>query len=156
MTGAGEASVDRGMPDPSSDADAPVTYGNSIPVTPHVGREVDLLAAAWGVSTGDAVGRLVDHFHLTHSSRIANMDAAVQEHIAVYRGVRVEGLFVPRNRTLTITSPPLAGRVFTSPSGARAAVVRALNPSVAPNGSGWDFWIITATGRLLSTLRYIN
>jgi hypothetical protein len=33
-------------------------------------------------------------------------------------------------------------------------VVTALNPSVAPNGSGWDFWIITATGRPLRTLRY--
>jgi hypothetical protein len=112
LTGAGAASVDRGMPDPSSDADASPVYGNHIPVTPHVGREVDLLAAAWGVSTGDTVGRLVDHFHPTHSSRVAKTDAAVQGQVAVHRlyaGVRVEGLFEPRNRMLTITSPPLAG-----------------------------------------------
>jgi hypothetical protein len=33
------------------------------------------------------------------------------------------------------------------------AVVSALNPTTAANGSGWDFWIITATGEILRTIR---
>jgi hypothetical protein len=33
-------------------------------------------------------------------------------------------------------------------------VVSALNPSVAPNGSGWDFWIVTATGKTLRSVRF--
>ena len=122
-----------------------------------VRREVELLSAAWGISPGEAVGRLVDHYHATYSHRttgtteLADADVAVHR---VYRGVRIEGVYHQTTRSLTVTSEPLYGRTFTSPSGARAAVVSAINPAVAPNGSGWGFWIITATGKTLASIRH--
>jgi hypothetical protein len=72
----------------------------------------------------------------------------------VYAGTRVEGIYHRPTRGLTVITAPTAGRTFNSPSGARRAVVSALNPTIAPNGSGWDFWIITATGRTLNSIRH--
>jgi hypothetical protein len=122
-----------------------------------VRREVALLAAAWGISPGEAVGRLVDHYHdtcthrTTGTTELADTDVAVHR---VYRGVRIEGAYHQSTRSLTVISEPLHERTFTSPSGARAAVVSALNPAVAPNGSGWDFWIITATVKTVASIRH--
>jgi hypothetical protein len=120
-----------------------------------VRREVELLAAAWGISPGEAVGRLVDAYHAAHSQATTGAnDGDVPVH-RVYGGVLVEGLYHCRTHSLTVTTEPLPGRVFTTPSGARVAVVSVLNPTVAPNGSGWDFWIITASGKLLRTIRHM-
>lgn len=121
-----------------------------------VRREVELLAAAWDISLGEAVGRLVDHYHLTlarHTAdtEITDTDVAVHR---VYAGVRIEGRYNRRTRVLTVTSDPLPGHSFNTPSGARAAVVSAINPAIAPNGSGWDFWIVTATGKTLRSIRH--
>ena len=72
----------------------------------------------------------------------------------MYAGARMEATFDPRTRVVAITGGPLSGCSFTSPSGARAAVVRLLNPSVSPIGNGWHFWVITDTGARLHTLRH--
>lgn len=127
------------------------------PSTP-VYREILLLAAAWNVSTVEAIGRLVDHYYLTHAHHpddalAAHDDSDLAVH-RVYAGRRIEGRYHRATSSVTITSDPLTGRTYRSPSGARAAVVSALNPGVSPNGSGWDFWIITATGKTLRSIRY--
>jgi hypothetical protein len=73
---------------------------------------------------------------------------------AIYRGSRIEARFDPRTHAVTITTDgPLQGHAFTTPSGARAAVVTHLNPDVSPIGNGWTFWTVPATGARLHTLR---
>ncbi|MFI2506695.1 DUF262 domain-containing protein [Streptomyces sp. NPDC018972] len=71
---------------------------------------------------------------------------------AVYDGRRVNGYYNPSSRTVTIPSGPGRGE-YESPSGAALAVVRALNPHVSPQRNGWSFWIVTATGEFLQSIR---
>jgi hypothetical protein len=71
---------------------------------------------------------------------------------AVYDGRRVNGYYDPSSRTVTIPSGPGRGE-YESPSGAALAVVRALNPHVSPQRNGWSFWIVTATGEFLQSIR---
>lgn len=117
-------------------------------------REIQLLAAAWGVSAADAVAVLLDHYYTNVATASApDGDANVAIH-AIYRGTRVEGHFHRSTRVITIATAPWAGQRFTTPSAARKAVVAALNPSISPMGSGWTFWIVTATGRRLESIRH--
>lgn len=52
-----------------------------------------------------------------------------------------------------MTSAPLPGAWFRSPSGAAKAVVAALKPGVTPNRSGYDFWFVASTGKTLASSR---
>jgi hypothetical protein len=71
---------------------------------------------------------------------------------AVYEGRRTNAYYDPSSRRVTIPSGPGCGE-YETPSGAAVAVVRALNPPVNPNRNGWSFWIVTATGQLLQSIR---
>ncbi len=71
---------------------------------------------------------------------------------AVYDGRRVDGYYDPSSRTVTIPSGPGRGE-YESPSGAAVALVHALNPHVSPQRNGWSFWYVTATGKLLQSIR---
>lgn len=70
-----------------------------------------------------------------------------------YQGQRVEATFDPDSEAVVVLSDPLRGRSFASPSGAAVEIVRRLNPDVSPNRNGWNFWIVTATGAPLSSIR---
>jgi hypothetical protein len=71
-----------------------------------------------------------------------------------YSGTRVEGLLIPRNGRLKVTSDPLPDRVFGSPSAAARAVVEKLNPQRAQaQGNGWRVWRITETAERIEVLR---
>lgn len=73
---------------------------------------------------------------------------------AEYEDRRVDGQYVPATKRLTVTSEPLAGTTFRSPSAAARGVVGALNPArVATQTNGWRFWRVAATGQRLSVLR---
>ncbi|MFB7244716.1 DUF262 domain-containing protein [Streptomyces populi] len=71
---------------------------------------------------------------------------------AVYDGRHVAGYYDPSSRGVTIPSGPGQG-AYESPSGAAVAVVMALNPHVRPQRNGWSFWYVTATGKLLQSIR---
>ncbi|MFE0454242.1 GmrSD restriction endonuclease domain-containing protein [Streptomyces mirabilis] len=71
---------------------------------------------------------------------------------AVYEGQRVDAYYDPLSRVVRIPSGPGRGE-YETPSGAAVAVVHALNPHVNPNRNGWNFWTVTATGRLLQSIR---
>ena len=116
-------------------------------------RRLTLLARAWGTSPGLAVGRLLDSFEQEPASSPSPAgDAEVPIH-AVYGKHRVEALFDRMTQQVKITSGPLAGSTYRSPSGAAVAVVGLYNRSVNPNRNGWSFWSVTGTGELLVTLR---
>ncbi|MFI9804818.1 DUF262 domain-containing protein [Streptomyces sp. NPDC052301] len=71
---------------------------------------------------------------------------------AVYEGQRVDAYYDPLSRVVRVPSGPGRGE-YETPSGAAVAVVHALNPHVNPNRNGWNFWTVTATGRLLQSIR---
>lgn len=71
-----------------------------------------------------------------------------------YEGTRVEATYVPATRRVTVTSEPIAGEEFRSPSGAARAVIAALNPArTASQSNGWRFWHIAETHQRLEVLR---
>jgi hypothetical protein len=73
---------------------------------------------------------------------------------AEYDGNRVEALFLPATGRITVTTEPVAGRRFKSPSGAARAVVAALNPArTQVQGNGWRFWRLIETDERLEVLR---
>src|SRR4051812_39621448 len=115
-----------------------------VTISQHVHERIALLALAWGISEGEVVKRLLDDFQESGQRRQEMTDGRVNVH-AVYEGSRTEGVFDPLSGALEITSGPLAGQRFKSPSGAAVAVVQATNPGVNPNRNGWSFWVRTDT-----------
>jgi hypothetical protein len=72
---------------------------------------------------------------------------------ADYRGARVTARFLPATRRVTLTSEPLAGKAFGSPSAAATAVVAALNAGrEMTRVNGLRFWKDDATGARLDAL----
>ena len=116
-------------------------------------RDLSLIARAAGLTHGQAVAFLIEEFHRTSGSTgPAHAASGVLVH-ATYQGQRVEGVFDPDTGGLTVTSAPLQGKWFRSPSGAAKAVVANLKPGVTPNRSGYDFWFVTSTGKTLNSIR---
>ncbi len=134
-----------------------------------------LLARAWRLSEGDAIGRLLDDFEHGNmeppvnemvtadaktgaraipAQRDPSAIAAIEVPIHLnYDGTRVDAKFDTRSHAVTLEDKRFSHRRFRSPSGAAAAVIRDLNPSVVPNRNGWDTWIVTETGKLLQSIR---
>lgn len=66
----------------------------------------------------------------------------------VYLRQRISGEIDAATGRVTITSGPLSGKSYKSPSGASMAVVRSINPDRSRSESnGWRDWIDDATGR---------
>jgi hypothetical protein len=117
-------------------------------------RDLSLIAKAAGMTHSQAVAFLIEDFHRTSGSMDTTRatSSGVPVH-ATYQGQRVEGVFDPDTGGLTVTSAPLQGKWFRSPSGAAKAVVASLKPGVTPNRSGYDFWFVTSTGKTLASIR---
>lgn len=126
---------------------------NTIEVSSTTASRLTLLASAWETTIDGAVARLIDRL-TTEPARAASPDAdgGVPVH-AVYEGQRAEGLYSPATKELKITAGPGAGHTYRRPSGAAIAVVQEVNPKVNPNRNGWNFWVLTATGASLQTIR---
>ena len=70
-----------------------------------------------------------------------------------YAGRRVDARFLPATRRVVITSGPLAGRDFASPSAAAGAVIAATRPGTDTRANGWRFWHVASSGDYLDGLR---
>ncbi|GGJ75139.1 hypothetical protein GCM10010123_01370 [Pilimelia anulata] len=127
---------------------------DQIEVNDKVMRELTLIARAAGISHAEAIALLIEEFHRTSKpdAERQRTESGIPVH-AVYQGQRVDGVFNATTGGLTVTSPPLAGSWFRSPSGAAKAVVAALKPGVTPNRSGYDFWFVDSTGKTLASVR---
>ncbi|KJK11984.1 hypothetical protein UB45_11910 [Terrabacter sp. 28] len=115
-----------------------------------------LLASAWEVDEEGAISRLIDRLAAGATEDPTPQSSARADQVevyAVYDGRRVSGLYDPRTKALTVTSTPLEGSKYKSPSGAAIAVVQATNPKVNPNRNGWTFWTVRSTGDTLQSLR---
>ena len=117
-------------------------------------QQVELLARAWGVPMDGVIRRLLDDFRAPADSETGQVPQATQIAVhAVYAGVRTNGLYDRATQALKITTGPLAGRVFSKPSGAAVALVAHLRPDVNANRNGWSFWIVSGTGKRLQSER---
>ncbi|MEU6476145.1 hypothetical protein ABZ858_04510 [Streptomyces sp. NPDC047017] len=125
---------------------------NNISVTDATFAQVNLLARAWGVSPGQAVAKLVEHFQLPEAARTSGTPARRVPVHAIYNGKRIDGEYDPATQAIFVADGPAAGNHRT-PSGAAAAVLKALNNKVKPNRNGWSFWTVNETGQLLQSLR---
>jgi hypothetical protein len=114
---------------------------------------VRFAARVAGVAEADIVARAVAAYVEDSAPPAPDPWTPVPIH-AVYREQRVDALFVPRTHRVAITSGPLEGQKFPSPSGAARAVVAALNPERgAVHTNGWRFWRLTETDDRLEVLR---
>lgn len=73
---------------------------------------------------------------------------------AVYQGERVDARFLPATRRVAVTSGPLAGRDFPTPSAAAGAIVAASNPGRRDTRTnGWRFWRVVETNGYLDSVK---
>lgn len=115
---------------------------------------VRFAARVFAVSESEVVARAVRALTEQNDDRPAFDPWTPVDVYGEYEGHRVEGRYVPATRRLIVTSPPVAGVTFKSPSGAATAVVAALNPGrSAAHTNGWRFWHLVSTNERLEVLR---
>lgn len=104
-----------------------------------------------GLSKGQVIARLVAQ---ARSSPGQETDDSLDE-VAIhadYEGHRTRARFIRPGR-IEVDDGPLAGTAYGSPSEAARAVVAHYKPTVSPHRNGWSFWILTASGDPLQSLR---
>jgi hypothetical protein len=116
--------------------------------------KVRLLGQAWGVDDNEVIRRLLERFQrpAVEDSPTGRPEAEVPVHV-IFEKVRTEAIYDRSAKSVTISSGPLAGQAFSTPSGAAAAVIKHYRPDVSPSRNGWSFWTITADGKLLQNIR---
>lgn len=85
--------------------------------------------------------------------RPAHASARNEPIFVVYKGHRVEAELARDTDSVTITSGALAQSTYASPSSAARAVVALISPDVNPERNGWDFWLVSATGAAIQSIR---
>ncbi|MFI6131051.1 hypothetical protein [Micromonospora sp. NPDC051141] len=130
----------------------------SIDVDEETDRYVAFAADIAGLTKGQVVARMVREARARAEARAGEAGAgdepsAVQVY-ADYAGHRTFASFVPGPGRIEITSGPLAGRVFKTPSQAAREIVKHYNPEVSPHRNGWSFFLIAETAAPLQTLRH--
>lgn len=85
-------------------------------------------------------------------------DAEKERKVGVYvdyEGHRTRGSYDRDTKRIDITSGPLAGQSFKTPTGAARAVVAYYKLDVNPNRNGWSFWLLDdGSGGLLQSIRH--
>jgi len=117
-----------------------------------------LVAGALGKTEADTVAHLLDRLagaaqQLPPPPPAPQPDENVVALHTVYKGERVEATFDRSTQAVTITSGRLAGTTYDKPSPAARAVVALVDPRVNPHRNGWEFWIVSATGQTLQSIR---
>jgi negative regulator of replication initiation len=115
---------------------------------------VAFAARAAGVNESEIVRRAVEALRRPATPALPAFDPWQDRRIhASYRGQRVTAIFLPATKRVTVTSEPLAGNAFGSPSAAATAVVSAFNAGRPMNRvNGLRFWQDDATGARLDAL----
>lgn len=127
-------------------------------------RSIDMAARLTGVSKGAVVARLVAQTLAAPipestggggGSNSSGPYATTLPVYADYMGHRTQGQFDRATHRIDITSGPLAGSQFKSPSAAAIALVSHHKPGVSPNRNGWSFWYLDdGSKRLLQAIRH--
>lgn len=122
-------------------------------------RSLEFAAHMANTTAGDIVARLVaDASARTGAANEVSEQSDTSMRVAVYAdyaGHRTHGKYDRTTKRIDITSGPLTGQSFKSPTGAARAVVAHYKPKVSSNRNGWAFWILDdGSGGLLQTIRW--
>ncbi|MFI9106648.1 hypothetical protein ACIGXA_39745 [Streptomyces fildesensis] len=101
------------------------------------------MAAIRGCSVGDVVTWLLERAvgEPSASGALSYLKPGEIAVFGAYRGTRTSAVLDRTNRGMLITSGPLSGQRFGSPSGAARAVVEILNPNRQHSEqNGLTFW----------------
>lgn len=127
-----------------------------IEVDDETDRYLAFAAGISGLTKGQVVARLVAQVQAAATPREAPDEEGEPAPIRIYAdyaGHRTYAIFVPGPGRIEITSGPLAGRSFRTPSEAAREIVKHYNPKVSPHRNGWGFFFVAATGAPLQSLR---
>ena len=128
----------------------------SIDIDERTHEMVRFAARTFGVSEGEVIARFVRALSQKPSEPTGaprDLWEAIPI-VAEYEGHRIEGLYLPATQRVTVTTEPIPGARFKSPSGAARAIVTVLNPErTSPQTNGWKFWHLAATDERLEVLR---
>lgn len=121
-------------------------------------RSLEFAARMSGRTAGEVVARLVAAASMPVSTPKEETERAEASEgvgvYVVYAGHRTQGRYDPATRRIDITSGPLGGRSFKTPTGAARAVVSHYKPGVSPHRNGWSFWMLDdGSGRYLQSIR---
>lgn len=120
-------------------------------------RYLAFAASIAGLTKGEVVARLVAQVQAGTAPSPgdeANEEPASVRVYADYAGHRTYASFVPGPGRIDVTSGPLAGRSFRTPSQAAREIVKHYNPEVSPHRNGWSFFSLATTGAPLQSLRH--
>lgn len=120
-------------------------------------RYLAFAASIAGLTKGEVVARLVAQAQLESppsSADPSDEDPPAVRIYADYAGHRTYATFVPGPGRIEITSGPLSGRTFRTPSQAAREIVSHYNPDVSPHRNGWSFFLLASNGAPLQTLRH--
>jgi hypothetical protein len=133
----------------------------SVNVDPATADELHRLAAKHSMTVASVIETLVELYADDPSwggvaseappGRVAT-SGVVAIHM-IYLKVRTEAVFEATSHRVRITSGPLSGQWFGTPSAAAVAVVNEANPTKSTARNGWDTWRVSATGEKLQSLR---
>lgn len=122
----------------------------TIEVDENTMKALELAAHIAGTTPGGVVKRLVE---AASTPKPSNGSARVDV-VADYEGHRTRGKYDSTTHRVDITSGPLAGQSFKSPTGAARAIVHHYKPSVSSNRNGWSFWLLDdGSGEPLQSIR---
>jgi hypothetical protein len=125
----------------------------TIKVDEETDRYLEFAAKIAGVTKGEVVARLVAASSVSAGPPSEQRVDTVAIH-ADYDGHRTNARFVPGPGRIEIADGPLAGKSYKTPSEAARAVVTHFRPEVSPQRNGWIFWVVTATGAPLQSIRH--
>lgn len=132
----------------------------TIELDDHTYRSLEFAARMANTTAGEVVARLVAQASLPNPHQSPATSGGSPDVTAVYAdydGHRTHGTYDRTTTRIDITSGPLAGRSFKTPTGAARAVVAYYKPGVNPNRNGWSFWILDdGSGRSLQSIRGVR
>lgn len=123
-----------------------------IQVDEQTAEKLEFAARMQGTTAGKVVSRLVHDFMAPPTTSDSGQTATVY---ALYAGHKTTGAFDRETKRLDVTSGPLKGQSFKTPTGAARAIVAHYNPAVSPHRNGWSFWLLEdGSGKPLQSIRH--
>lgn len=120
-------------------------------------RSLEFAARIAGTSVREVIARLVAEASAPLGDHAKESPDTREARIAIYAdyaGQRTRATYDETTTRVDVTSGPLSGRSFKTPTGAARAVIGHYKPDINPNRNGWTFWTVDdGSGQLLHAIR---
>jgi hypothetical protein len=126
----------------------------TIEVDDHTYRSLEFAARMSNSTAAQVVARLVEQASMSKPADLPAAKSTLTVY-ADYAGHRTHGAYDAETKRVDITSGPLGGRSYKTPTGAACAVVAHYKPNINANRNGWSFWILgDGSGQPLQSVRH--